>query len=344
MVELPVGRVTLLFADIEGSTRLVQDLGDGYPAVLSECRRLLRTAVAVNGGYEVDCRADELFAVFQDADDAAATAVAAQHALAAHPWPEGSAVRVRMGLHTGEPAIEGNAYLGLDVNRAARICSAAHGGQVLLSKRTCDLLDRHAQITDLGSVALAGLSEPEHLFQLAGPGLLSRFPPPRVESTGPQWIGGRVLSRLPRPRRRPRLGELAWQIRSLLPAAERELQVPLAELGAAVFTVDRAASKADRFLARIDRRRLERRLVDQRERAVVSRRARKRWTPPRLGFAPSTTSSTVGEPSTRWRRNSRGSSRIFGLSMRSAPCVIASRRQRPSSTTPLLERQPSSIP
>ena len=273
MVVLPVGRVTLLFADIEGSTRLVQDLGDEYATVLQECRRLLRTAVAANDGFEVDCRADERFAVFQEADAAVTAAVGAQSAIAAHPWPDGLAVRVRIGLHTGQPSIEGDAYLGLDVSRAARICSAGHGGQTLLSASTRDLLASHTQVTDLGTFALAGVPDPERLFQLRAPGLPSRFPPPRVDSAGGPRVSGRLLARLPRPSRQPSVGDLAWHVRSLLPTAERSLRRPLAQLGASLFTAQRAADKADSFLARADRRRIERRLADKREQAVVSPRA-----------------------------------------------------------------------
>jgi class 3 adenylate cyclase len=112
MVELPTGAVTLLFTDIEGSTPLVHRLEDGYAAVLEEYRGLLRGAVADGGGHEVDCRADELFAVFQLAQDAVAAAVAAQRLLVDHKWPEAVSVRVRIGLHTGTPALEGGAYLG----------------------------------------------------------------------------------------------------------------------------------------------------------------------------------------------------------------------------------------
>ena len=133
MTELPSGTVTLLFADVEGSTRLVQQLGDGYGGVLDQLRQLLRTAVADAGGYEVDCRADEMFVAFQRAKDGVDAAVAAQQLIGAYAWPELAVVRVRMGLHTGEPVVESGVYLGLDVNRAARICSAGHGGQILLA-------------------------------------------------------------------------------------------------------------------------------------------------------------------------------------------------------------------
>jgi class 3 adenylate cyclase len=135
-MELPTGTVTFLFTDIEGSTALVRRLGAGYGGVLEEHRRLLREAVAAAGGTEIDCRGDELSIVFADAGRAVEAAVQAQLALAAHAWPEGGEVRVRMGLHTGEPAIQGSTYVGLDVHRVARIMDAGHGGQVLVSERT----------------------------------------------------------------------------------------------------------------------------------------------------------------------------------------------------------------
>src|SRR5262245_41277264 len=113
MAGLPTGTVTLLFTDIEESTPLVHRLGDGYGAVRDQYRSLIRKAVAESDGHEVECRADEFFAVFQRAKDGAAAAVAAQRLLAAHSWPEGVSLRARIGLHTGEPAVEGGGYLGL---------------------------------------------------------------------------------------------------------------------------------------------------------------------------------------------------------------------------------------
>jgi class 3 adenylate cyclase len=171
VAELPSGTVTLLFTDVEGSTRLVQEHGAGYGALLNEVRRLLRRAVMEAEGQEVDCRADEYFGAFQRATDAVAAAAAAQRALEAQTWPEGAAVRVRMGLHTGEPAFEGGAYLGVDVSRAARICAAGHGGQILLSQTTRELVANGNELRDLGAYSLAGLPHPERIFQLVLPGL-----------------------------------------------------------------------------------------------------------------------------------------------------------------------------
>src|SRR6516225_7240759 len=141
MRELPTGTVTLLFTDIEGSTRLLQQLGDRYATLQEACRSLLRTAFLEFDGHEVDTQGDSFFVAFARASDAVAAAVAAQRALANHSWPEGTTVRVRMGLHTGEPRISSENYVGMDVHHAARIMSAGHGGQVLLSQTTRDLVE-----------------------------------------------------------------------------------------------------------------------------------------------------------------------------------------------------------
>src|SRR5712691_7525999 len=132
--DLPTGTITLLFTDIEGSTQLLHQLGDGYGELLASCRALLRSAFKEQRGHEVDMQGDAIFAVFARASDALSAAVAAQRALASHAFPEGAAAQVRMGLHTGEPHRTAEGYVGLDVHRAARIMSAGHGGQVLLSQ------------------------------------------------------------------------------------------------------------------------------------------------------------------------------------------------------------------
>lgn len=272
MAGLPTGTVTLLFTDIEESTPLVHRLGEGYGVVRDEYRTLVRKAVADSGGLEVECRADEFFAVFQRAKDGAAAAVAAQRLLAAHSWPEGVSLRVRIGLHTGEPAVEGGGYLGLDVHRAARICAAGHGGQILLSQTTRDLLADGFEVRDLGRFSLAGVPAPERIFQLAAAGLRSNFHPLRVESTERR----RIPSRLP-PRsrsRRPTLAEAAWHVRRMLPGIAAPLQQPLAALGAALFTADRALSETSGFLDRIDHKRLRRRRDAQREMSVSLQAAR----------------------------------------------------------------------
>lgn len=163
--ELPTGTVTFLFTDIEGSTRLLQELGDGYADVLAEHRRVLRQAWQEHDGVEVDTQGDAFFVAFSRATEAVAAAAEAQSALADGP------VRVRMGLHTGEPLQGGEGYVGFDVHRAARIAAAGHGGQVLLSQATADLAG--ANVRDLGLHRLKDLSAPERIFQLG----TDHFPP-----------------------------------------------------------------------------------------------------------------------------------------------------------------------
>jgi DNA-binding NarL/FixJ family response regulator/class 3 adenylate cyclase len=177
MPELPHGTVTLFFTDVEGSTQLLQRLGDSYAQVLGDHRRLFREVVEAEGGYVVDHRGDEFFVVFDEAKCAADAAVAAQRVFAEHPWPEGVELRVRMGMHTGEPNLREDAYFGLDVHRAARIAQAGSGGQVLLSERTRDAIDTSHELEDLGEHELPGLDKPERLFQLKVSGLPSHFPP-----------------------------------------------------------------------------------------------------------------------------------------------------------------------
>ena len=185
MAELPSGTVTFLFSDVEGSTRLVRELGDGWSAVLGDIRRLLRQTSADAGGQEIDVRGDEVFIAFGDAHSAVDAALAGQRALREHAWPDGQQVRVRMGVHTGEPQLTEEGYVGIDVHRAARICSAGHGGQILLSQATAALAVQPT--VDLGEHELPGLPKPEHLFQLIAPDLPTEFPPLRgsKELSGP---------------------------------------------------------------------------------------------------------------------------------------------------------------
>ena len=185
----PSGTVTFLFSDIEGSTRLLQELGEQYADVLMEQRRLLRSAFKQRGGREIDTAGDAFFVVFDRARDAVAAAVAAQRSLAEYPWPKGEAVRVRMGLHTGEPTFSAGSYTGLDVHRAARICAAGHGSQILLSQSTCELIQHSlpegASLRDLGRHQLKDLQHAERLFQVIVPGLPSEFPPLRTRMGPP---------------------------------------------------------------------------------------------------------------------------------------------------------------
>jgi predicted ATPase/class 3 adenylate cyclase len=181
MGELPRGTVTLLFTDIEGSTRLLQQVGEGYVGVLQACRHLLRTAFQQYHGHEVDTQGDAFFVAFARATDAVAAADDAQRSLASQTWPEDVAVRVRMGLHTGEPLLASEGYVGLDVHRAARIMNAGHGGQILLSQTTRDLVEQHlpegTSLRDLGAHRLKDLEHPSHLYQLVITSLPIDFPP-----------------------------------------------------------------------------------------------------------------------------------------------------------------------
>ena len=171
------GVLTLLFTDIEGSTRLVHRLGDDYAHVLVEHRRILREALEGRGGRIVDNYGDCFFATFERPADALEAAADVQRALAEYPWPDRLPLRVRIGVHTGEPIAVGDGYVGLDVHRASRICDAAHGGQVLLSGETASVVG--AEVRELGELRLRDLPQPEHLFQLVTPGLQVDFPAPR---------------------------------------------------------------------------------------------------------------------------------------------------------------------
>jgi predicted ATPase/class 3 adenylate cyclase len=183
MTVRPSGTVTFLFSDIEGSTWLLLELGaERYGAVLDEHRTLLRECVRAVGGTEVDTQGDAFFIAFARAEDAARAAVETQRALAAHRWWADRPVRVRMGMHSSDARAPDEGYVGIGVHRAARICAAGHGGQVLLSSATAELLrdaDAPFGLIDLGRHALKDLPAPEHLYQLAADGLPERFPPVR---------------------------------------------------------------------------------------------------------------------------------------------------------------------
>jgi class 3 adenylate cyclase len=190
MRDLPRGTVTFLFTDVEGSTRLVKQLGEGYGDVLAEHQQILRQAFEEAGGREIDTQGDSFFVAFARAKDAVQAAVAGQRALAAHRWPKGTSVRVRMGLHTGEPAVGEERYVGLGVHKAARIGAAAHGGQVLLSNATRELVEDElpsgVRLVDLGEQKLKDIDRPERIFQLNAEGLSHRFAPLRLEAPLPR--------------------------------------------------------------------------------------------------------------------------------------------------------------
>ena len=299
--ELLGGTVTLVFTDVEGSTELLSEIGaERYAPVLDEHREIVNRAVAEAGGREVDSRGEELFAVFARARDAVVAAVAVEQAHESAPWPEGAIVRVRIGMHTGEPVVHDGGYLGVDVHRAARICAAGHGGQVLLSQTTCALLadtwPEGVTAQDLGEHELKGLGRPQRIFQLLIPGVSADFPPLRVTAAQPGRFAGdegdlakavgeaAVLSPPHRARRglrpgraqpRERYADLGWEARALISEAPEAARHSLAELGAELFNAARSTADADRFLTDLDRKRLERRVHEYREMAVVSARARK---------------------------------------------------------------------
>jgi class 3 adenylate cyclase len=183
---LPSGTVTFLFSDIEGSTRLLEQLGDRYADLLGEHRRILRERLGEADGQEIDTQGDAFFFSFTRAKDAVSGAVAAQRALAEHDWPDGLAVKTRMGLHTGEPSVGEEGYVGLDVVRAARICSAGHGGQILLSETTRALVGNNVpegvEIRDLGQANLKDVQH-ERIFELALADQRSEFPPLKTAPT-----------------------------------------------------------------------------------------------------------------------------------------------------------------
>ncbi|HZD88082.1 MAG TPA: adenylate/guanylate cyclase domain-containing protein [Gaiellaceae bacterium] len=170
MAQLPAGTVTFVFTDIESSTRLLQELGDErYGVVSGDHRRLVRETFGAHGGTEIDTQGDAFFFSFPRARDAVAAAVDAQRALRDHEWPEGRELRVRMGLHTGEPHVGEEGYLGLDVVRAARISAAGHGGQILISETTRALLGNQlpegVAVHDLGEQHLKDVQH-EHIYEL----------------------------------------------------------------------------------------------------------------------------------------------------------------------------------
>ncbi len=183
---LPSGPVIFLYADVEGSTVLLDRLGERYANVLAEERRLIRTIVREHGGFEIDSRADEFFGAFPDAPDPVGAALGIQRRLRDHAWADGVAVRVRIGLHRGQPQMTDEGYVGLDVHRATRIGSAGHGGQILLSDATRQGIETHlppdVTVQQLGAFVLKGLPGLESIWQLTVPDLPAAFPPLRVET------------------------------------------------------------------------------------------------------------------------------------------------------------------
>jgi class 3 adenylate cyclase len=214
MANLPTGTVTFLFTDIEGSTRLLERLGERYAEALAVHRRLVREAVGAVGGREVDTQGDAFFVAFDRAVHGVQAAANAQRALAEYAWPDGAALRVRMGLHTGEPTVGDEGYLGLDVVRAARICSAGHGGQILISETTRSLigndLPEGASVLDLGEAKLKDIQH-ERLFQLSLDGDQHSFPPLKteVETSTEDLLGERIQAHVERRLEQAFTGDVA---------------------------------------------------------------------------------------------------------------------------------------
>jgi class 3 adenylate cyclase len=198
---LPGGTVTFLFSDIEGSTRLLEQLGDRYQDVHRDHRRILRERLGEAGGQEIDTQGDAFFFSFTRARDAVSGAVAAQRALADHEWPEDVEVKIRMGLHTGEPTVGDEGYLGMDVVRAARICSAGHGGQILLSETTRALVGNNVpegvEVRDLGRANLKDIQH-ERIFELSLAEHRSDYPPLRTATpeTGADQLAAEIERRV----------------------------------------------------------------------------------------------------------------------------------------------------
>jgi predicted ATPase/class 3 adenylate cyclase len=219
--EPPTGTVTFLFTDIEGSTRLTEKLGEGWPPLLERHRQIARRSWAQHGGLEISTEGDSFFVVFRSAVSAVAAAAQAQRDLAAEPWPREADIRVRMGLHTGEGLLGGGSYVGIDVHRAARIASAGHGGQVLLSASTFALLEGSAAwppgvtARDLGEHGLKDLSRPERIYELGIAGLRADFPPLRTLNAVRNNLPGQLTSFLGRDRELEEAQHLLAQTRLL---------------------------------------------------------------------------------------------------------------------------------
>jgi class 3 adenylate cyclase len=185
-IELPTGLITLMMTDIEGSTTLVNQLGKDYGKLIREIRTIIRKVVAGQAGHVVDVKADEAFAVFKRSSDAIASAVGIQREIGERPSTRTHDVRIRIGLHSGKPTISDSNYIGIAVHTAARICSAAHGGQIVLSAQTREALKDPTPdglgFRSLGSHRLRGLPEPVALYQVSAEGLAVKFPRLKIDS------------------------------------------------------------------------------------------------------------------------------------------------------------------
>jgi class 3 adenylate cyclase len=254
VAELPAGTVTFVFTDIEDSTELLKRLGDDYGDVLTTHRRIVREAFATCDGIEMDTQGDAFFFVFPRARDAVAAAVGAQRAHAAQTWPEGAAVRVRMGLHTGEPAIHEEGYVGLDVVRAARICTVGRGGQILLSETTRALLGSGlpdgVSVFPLGQRHLRGIDEPERVFEVAIDGLEQPAPADGEQAAG---VPPAPAPPAPPPPATPEASELGADISRRFEDLGARLAAGIQErvLGSLGGKADQAPSDVDHIAARM---------------------------------------------------------------------------------------------
>jgi predicted ATPase/class 3 adenylate cyclase len=197
-VSLPTGTVTFLFTDIEGSTRLMHELGDRYVSAQVQHHAILRAAFKAGDGRELRTEGDSFFCVFESALDACSSAAEAQREFASHQWPEGKPIRVRIGLHTGEAPLVGDEYIGLDVHHAARVAASAHGGQVVVSDATRSLVEASLpdglSLRDLGLHRLKDLARPERLFQLVIKGAPDTFPALRTLDSTPNNLPTQLTS------------------------------------------------------------------------------------------------------------------------------------------------------
>jgi predicted ATPase/class 3 adenylate cyclase len=217
--DLPAGTVTFVFTDIEGSTRLLDRLGPRYPEALEDHQRLLREAFVAGGGVEVSTEGDSFFVAFSSAPQAVAAAARAQRELMAHPWPEDAAVRVRIGIHTGEAVFGADNYVGVDVHRAARIAAAGHGGQVLASSATHAVVEsappEGVSFRDLGEHRLRDLPRPERLYQVVADGLQDAFPALRSMDARPNNLPVQLTSFVGRRRETEEIAEALGRTRLL---------------------------------------------------------------------------------------------------------------------------------
>jgi class 3 adenylate cyclase len=270
MLDLPRGTVTFVFTDIEGSTDLLKRLGDAYRDLLSQHREVVRGTFSRAHGVEIDRQGDAFFFVFARARDAVRAAVEVQRVHARREWPEGVTVRLRIGLHTGEAAVHEEGYLGLDVVRAARICTAGRGGHILASESTRALvgaaLPAGVSVFPLGERHLRGIDEPERVYELEIEDLPVEEPAPEEPSAEPQPVTAAVEAGKTRERdieRRfenfgARLAEgiqervLASLERGLGRVGRKDERTPSIENSAVDDLATRAASLGEQISARVE--------------------------------------------------------------------------------------------